>query len=198
MYDAGVRAQVPTVGVRPEASGLGAPVNPADVVSAPPTPPYETTTPPPLVSVAPATTPPPLQPVATGAGATAASNLDPPSSTATTGTAAVAGATDAATDAAVTATSTDPPATGKECNIGKIRKDLLTEDNANIIECPPGQECRSAEARAQRFAALGQKGCTLWFTGLSGSGKSTIAEAVEHRLIHGTRPQVSKYAHRKM
>lgn len=29
---------------------------------------------------------------------------------------------------------------------------------------------------------LGQKGCVLWFTGLSGSGKSTVARAVEARI----------------
>ena len=36
--------------------------------------------------------------------------------------------------------------------------------------------------RADRFNRLGQKGVTLWFTGLSGSGKSTIAVAVEKAL----------------
>lgn len=36
--------------------------------------------------------------------------------------------------------------------------------------------------RADRFNRLGQKGATLWFTGLSGSGKSTIAVAVEKAL----------------
>lgn len=30
---------------------------------------------------------------------------------------------------------------------------------------------------------LGQKGCVVWFTGLSGSGKSTIARSVEHALF---------------
>ncbi len=33
-----------------------------------------------------------------------------------------------------------------------------------------------------REQLLGQKGLALWFTGLSGSGKSTIAHAVEERL----------------
>jgi len=36
--------------------------------------------------------------------------------------------------------------------------------------------------RADRCNRLGQKGATLWFTGLSGSGKSTIAVAVEQAL----------------
>ncbi len=31
----------------------------------------------------------------------------------------------------------------------------------------------------QRAAAKGQKACCLWFTGLSGSGKSTVANALE-------------------
>lgn len=34
----------------------------------------------------------------------------------------------------------------------------------------------------------GQKPCILWFTGLSGSGKSTIANAVESRLFAMKRP----------
>jgi len=36
--------------------------------------------------------------------------------------------------------------------------------------------------RAARFERLGQRGCTLWFTGLSGSGKSTVAVALEQAL----------------
>ena len=37
-------------------------------------------------------------------------------------------------------------------------------------------------SRTQRQQLLGQRGCTLWFTGLSGSGKSSIAVALERRL----------------
>lgn len=37
--------------------------------------------------------------------------------------------------------------------------------------------------RDERGALLGQKGATLWFTGLSGSGKSTIAFTLEHALV---------------
>ncbi|RFA30220.1 adenylyl-sulfate kinase [Alkalilimnicola ehrlichii] len=36
--------------------------------------------------------------------------------------------------------------------------------------------------RAERNRLLGQKGATLWFTGLSGSGKSTVAVALEKVL----------------
>ncbi len=37
--------------------------------------------------------------------------------------------------------------------------------------------------RADRFKLLKQKGATVWFTGLSGSGKSTVAFTVEHALV---------------
>ncbi len=36
---------------------------------------------------------------------------------------------------------------------------------------------------ARRSRLLGQKGCVVWLTGLSGSGKSTIARAAEVRLV---------------
>ena len=38
-------------------------------------------------------------------------------------------------------------------------------------------------SRAERNRNLGQKGATVWFTGLSGSGKSTIAVALEQVLL---------------
>ncbi len=37
--------------------------------------------------------------------------------------------------------------------------------------------------RAARAALLKQQGATLWFTGLSGSGKSTFAFTLEHLLV---------------
>jgi bifunctional enzyme CysN/CysC len=42
--------------------------------------------------------------------------------------------------------------------------------------------------RARRWESLGQAGATVWFTGLPGSGKSTVAAAVEERLIAAGRP----------
>jgi adenylyl-sulfate kinase len=41
----------------------------------------------------------------------------------------------------------------------------------------------SAVDRAERWERLGQHGATVWFTGLPSSGKSTIAAAVEDRLL---------------
>lgn len=37
--------------------------------------------------------------------------------------------------------------------------------------------------RAERARLLGQEGCTVWFTGLPSSGKSTTAFTLEHELI---------------
>jgi bifunctional enzyme CysN/CysC len=42
--------------------------------------------------------------------------------------------------------------------------------------------------RGRRWGALGLTGATAWFTGLSGSGKSTVAAAVERRLVEAGRP----------
>jgi len=38
--------------------------------------------------------------------------------------------------------------------------------------------------RERREALHGHRGCVIWFTGLSGSGKSTIANTLDH-LLHG-------------
>lgn len=43
-------------------------------------------------------------------------------------------------------------------------------------------------SRADRWSAHELSGVTLWFTGLSGSGKSTVANAVAARLLAAGRP----------
>ena len=48
----------------------------------------------------------------------------------------------------------------------------------------------SAISREQRFASLGASGAVVWLTGLSGSGKSTVAVEVERRLVLAGRPAV--------
>ncbi len=48
---------------------------------------------------------------------------------------------------------------------------------------PNVTEQSRAVTREQRWAALGGSGATIWFTGLSGSGKSTVAVAVEKALV---------------
>lgn len=37
-------------------------------------------------------------------------------------------------------------------------------------------------SRAERERINGHKGCVIWFTGLSGSGKSTVANVLDHQL----------------
>jgi adenylylsulfate kinase len=43
---------------------------------------------------------------------------------------------------------------------------------------------RTSITKLDRQRINGHKSCVLWFTGLSGSGKSTIANAVEEKLHH--------------
>jgi bifunctional enzyme CysN/CysC len=58
------------------------------------------------------------------------------------------------------------------------------------------EEARSANvvwyagehSAAERWEALGSHGATVWFTGLSGSGKSTVAVAVEDAVLAVGRP----------
>jgi bifunctional enzyme CysN/CysC len=45
-----------------------------------------------------------------------------------------------------------------------------------------------AISAAARAAALGHRGATVWLTGLSGSGKSTVAVELEQRLVGDGRP----------
>jgi adenylyl-sulfate kinase len=47
---------------------------------------------------------------------------------------------------------------------------------------------RGLLARDRRWAALGGSGATVWFTGLPSSGKSTVAAAMEARLVSSGRP----------
>ncbi|RKU42683.1 Adenylyl-sulfate kinase [Coniochaeta pulveracea] len=39
-------------------------------------------------------------------------------------------------------------------------------------------------SRSERFSLRSQRGFTIWFTGLSASGKSTVATALEQHLLH--------------
>jgi len=39
-------------------------------------------------------------------------------------------------------------------------------------------------SRDMRQLKNGHKGCVIWFTGLSGSGKSTVANTLDHKLYH--------------
>src|SRR5690606_21609242 len=54
----------------------------------------------------------------------------------------------------------------------------MTEQKATNVHWHDGEV-----TRADRQRLLGQKGATLWFTGRSGSGKSTVAVALEKLLL---------------
>jgi adenylyl-sulfate kinase len=57
------------------------------------------------------------------------------------------------------------------------------------VECSPNVRWQSsALSRERRWEALGCAGATLWFTGLPAAGKSTIAGAVEERLVGAGAP----------
>jgi 3'-phosphoadenosine 5'-phosphosulfate synthase len=71
--------------------------------------------------------------------------------------------------------------------MGTLRAKALESSPPHIIECSAASAGGSQDAchlpAETRYAALGQKGATLWMTGCSGAGKTTIATALEDRLI---------------
>ncbi len=73
--------------------------------------------------------------------------------------------------------------------------DAEVEDAARVGGLPSKEECSpnvkwqgSRLTRRCRWESLGHAGATVWFTGLPGAGKSTIATAVEERLVAAGRP----------
>jgi bifunctional enzyme CysN/CysC len=73
---------------------------------------------------------------------------------------------------------------------------ILDTEVEGTVEQPAQKHERSPNVRWQgtrvtrqrRWSALGHGGATLWFTGLPGAGKSTVAAAVEERLIELGQP----------
>ena len=60
----------------------------------------------------------------------------------------------------------------------------MTQPSASSAGRSPDVVWHAGEvARDERWAATRLGGATLWFTGLSGSGKSSVAVAVERRLV---------------
>mmetsp|Transcript_11924 Transcript_11924/g.24328 ORF Transcript_11924/g.24328 Transcript_11924/m.24328 type:complete len:1101 (-) Transcript_11924:370-3672(-) len=72
-------------------------------------------------------------------------------------------------------------------DMGALRAKALAATPPHIIECSAATAGESQSAchlpSSTRYAALGQKGATLWMTGCSGAGKTTIATALEDRLV---------------
>src|SRR6516164_354988 len=65
-----------------------------------------------------------------------------------------------------------------QCFFNSFTSTNMTEIKATNITWHEGHATRE-----ERQQLLKQRGATLWFTGLSGSGKSTIAFTLEHALI---------------
>jgi bifunctional enzyme CysN/CysC len=70
---------------------------------------------------------------------------------------------------------------------------LDTEVEGDVVE-PKSERSPNVKwqgtrmTRERRWKSLGHGGATLWFTGLPGAGKSTVAAAVEERLIEAGHP----------
>jgi adenylylsulfate kinase len=60
---------------------------------------------------------------------------------------------------------------------------MPAEASHNVVRATNITRHEGHVTRPEREALLKQKGVTLWFTGLSGSGKSTIAFTLEHALV---------------
>jgi 3'-phosphoadenosine 5'-phosphosulfate synthase len=71
--------------------------------------------------------------------------------------------------------------------LASLRAKALASSPPHIIECAAAKAGESQSAchlpSETRFAALKQKGATLWMTGCSGAGKTTIATALEDKLV---------------
>lgn len=105
---------------------------------------------------------------------------------------------DTATTASVTTTTTNDSASASSCDcdgkvdpsaidLGALRAAALDATPPHIIECSAANDGESQSAchlpPETRYEALKQKGATLWMTGCSGAGKTTIATALEDRLV---------------
>jgi len=84
-------------------------------------------------------------------------------------------------------------ATNETVGAGVILDAEVDEDVAQLQErkterSPNVRWQGTRMTRERRWSSLGAAGATVWFTGLPGAGKSTIASAVEERLIEAGRP----------
>lgn len=86
-----------------------------------------------------------------------------------------------------TTTSCEGLVNPDDIDIGVLRAKALASTPPHIIECSAASDGESQAAchlpSEIRYAALGQKGATLWMTGCSGAGKTTIATALEDTLV---------------
>jgi bifunctional enzyme CysN/CysC len=64
----------------------------------------------------------------------------------------------------------------------------IDESDAKTERSPNVRWQGTRMTRERRWQSLGHGGATLWFTGLPGAGKSTVAAAVEERLLELAQP----------
>mmetsp|Transcript_70995 Transcript_70995/g.117970 ORF Transcript_70995/g.117970 Transcript_70995/m.117970 type:complete len:251 (-) Transcript_70995:222-974(-) len=73
-----------------------------------------------------------------------------------------------------------------------LKERLQVPEGSRLSSCEPPTKSavptnvhwhQGAVSREERWQALGQKGVVVWLTGLSGSGKSTVAFATEQLLL---------------
>src|SRR4051794_30413373 len=62
------------------------------------------------------------------------------------------------------------------------------DDDGGAVATSPNVVWHPGVERAERWEVLGQRGAVVWMTGLPSSGKSTIAHALEQRLISEGQP----------
>ena len=67
-------------------------------------------------------------------------------------------------------------------DMGAIRAAAFANTPPHIIECAADNANCHLPSK-ERFAAVRQKGATIWMTGCSGAGKTTIATALEDILV---------------
>lgn len=91
------------------------------------------------------------------------------------------------TAASTTSCDCDGKVDPSTIDMGVLRAKALASTPPHIIECSAASDGELQSAchlpASTRYAALKQKGATLWMTGCSGAGKTTIATALEDRLI---------------
>jgi bifunctional enzyme CysN/CysC len=65
--------------------------------------------------------------------------------------------------------------------------EAITSEPSDTTRSPNVTWHEGGLTRDERWQALGQRGATIWFTGLPASGKSTIASALEQHLVNSGR-----------
>ncbi len=74
-------------------------------------------------------------------------------------------------------------ATNDTVGAGMIVETITNGANPDATRSPNVTWHEGGLTREERWRSLGQRGATIWFTGLPASGKSTIASALEQQLV---------------